>query len=230
MPADEHGALGRPREREPLVPRRVDRLLGARLGHEAPEPRACLFPRVRPCDALRPVLVPGERAELLQLRDRSLRIDPHGTTLTGGSGVGCSARDVAHRFHRGPDRGARARAHRAVGPLGGLSRALGGDWLDEALSRQRDDDASPARHRRRVVRSDSRRRAAARSHTCSTRLCSPRRRPPSASPSVRRSGSSSGARSRGSAFCSAESCHTSSHRRRFRSSRSPRSSSSASGA
>ena len=81
--ADQHGSIRCSAEREPLVPRLVDRLLGTGLGYAAAQPLASLLPRVRPCDALRAVRVTRELTELLQLGDRALRIDAHGTTLTG---------------------------------------------------------------------------------------------------------------------------------------------------
>src|SRR5262245_31308145 len=81
MPADEDGAGGRTPHREPLVACGVDRLLGAGLGHLAAQPRARTLPRLRPGDALRPVLVAGQLLQLAQVADRPARIELHAATL-----------------------------------------------------------------------------------------------------------------------------------------------------
>ena len=51
------------------------------LGDESAQPLARSLPRLRPGDALRAVLVSRELAQLLQLGDRSLRIERHADEL-----------------------------------------------------------------------------------------------------------------------------------------------------
>ena len=161
MPADQHGSLRGSAEREPLVPGLVDRLLRAGLGDEAAEPLASPLPRVRPRDALRAVLVPGELAELLQLGDRALRIEPHPEeTLTRPIrlAVWDALRDrSADRLAGSPSAGL------VLVLLGGLWALWEGyKWLWERTGWTRPfrvddtDDPAPARHRRAARRADAR--------------------------------------------------------------------------
>src|SRR5581483_3104117 len=66
VPTEEQRALRVALEREPLVPRLIDLLDRAGVGHRSAEPLACTLPRLGPRDALRPVLVSGEVAQLLR--------------------------------------------------------------------------------------------------------------------------------------------------------------------
>jgi hypothetical protein len=71
--ADQERALGRAAQREPLVAGLVDLVLGAGRGDLLAQPRAPTFPRLRPRDTLRAVLVAGQLGELPQLGDGPLR-------------------------------------------------------------------------------------------------------------------------------------------------------------
>jgi hypothetical protein len=71
--ADQERPLGLARQREPLVPRLVDLLRGAGRRHLLAQPLTRPLPRIRPRDALRPVLVAGQLLQLTQLRDRAFR-------------------------------------------------------------------------------------------------------------------------------------------------------------
>ena len=82
--ADQHRPLGASTQREPLVAGLVDLLLDSGSLELSGEPLARLLPRLGPRDPLRAVLVAGQLPELLQLRDRSLRVERHGRELTTG--------------------------------------------------------------------------------------------------------------------------------------------------
>ena len=66
-----------PREREPLVAGLVDLLDGARSRDLRAQELARRLPRVRPRDALRAVLVAGQRAQLLELGDGACGVERH---------------------------------------------------------------------------------------------------------------------------------------------------------
>ncbi len=77
MPAEQDRALGVAAERVPVVPGLVALDLERQVGEALGEPGAAGRPRVRPRDALRAVLVPRQRAELLETRDGTGRIERH---------------------------------------------------------------------------------------------------------------------------------------------------------
>ncbi len=64
--ADQDGALGVASERVPVVSRSVPLDLERQIGERVGEPRAAPRPGLRPGDALCAVLVPGQRAELVE--------------------------------------------------------------------------------------------------------------------------------------------------------------------
>src|SRR5581483_8426057 len=87
VPADQELPLRVAAQREPLVPRLVDRLLGPGSVHLRPQELACALPRLRPRDPLRAVLVPRQRAQLLELLDGAGGVERHGDdprSPTGG--------------------------------------------------------------------------------------------------------------------------------------------------
>ena len=71
--AEQERALGRARQREPLVPGLVDLLLGARRHDLLAQPLARPLPRLGPRDALRAVLVAGQLLQLAELGDGPFR-------------------------------------------------------------------------------------------------------------------------------------------------------------
>ena len=71
-----------PREREPLVARRVDGLLRPGLRHLLAQPFARPLPGLGPRDPLRAVLVPGQLLELAKLIDGPAGLQRHAATLT----------------------------------------------------------------------------------------------------------------------------------------------------
>jgi hypothetical protein len=75
VPAYQERAIGLAREREPLVSGGIDRLGRVRLGEFAAEPLARRLPCVRPGNALRSVLVPGQLLELAKVGDGPARLE-----------------------------------------------------------------------------------------------------------------------------------------------------------
>ena len=111
-------------QREPLVARGVDLLLGAGTGDLPAQPLARPLPGVRPRDALRAVLVAGQLPKLAQLVDGAGWLERHAARL-----YNCEYRQCGDAL-RGARRGScshsvasaalAARARRALGALGGL--------------------------------------------------------------------------------------------------------------
>ena len=77
MPAEEDRALRVAAQRVPVVPGLVALDVERQVFEALGEPRASVRPRLRPRDTLGAVLVPGERAELLEARDDTRRIERH---------------------------------------------------------------------------------------------------------------------------------------------------------
>ena len=116
--------------------------IGAGARDEPAEPLARPLPGLRPGDALRAVLVPGELAKLLQLGDGSLRIERHGGSLVW-LGTACTPRRVCDRFRRWPLAASSAEVLVFVLVLAGLWALWEGyrwlwdaDRLDEAVPRR----------------------------------------------------------------------------------------------
>ena len=76
--AEQDGALRVAAERVPVVAGCVALDLEREVREALREPRTALRPGLRPRDALCAVLVPGQRAELLETRDDAGRIERHG--------------------------------------------------------------------------------------------------------------------------------------------------------
>ena len=174
MPADEDRPLGLAAEREPLVPGRVDRLLGARL---ARRDRAAIRVRVSHVSVhatrCAPVLVARELAELLELGDGASGVERHATSLIG-SRVASVVRNARHGGRsRDEDRGSggSGRLERAaaivlvpivlVAVWEGYKALWQARGLGLAVPGQRHDDAAPLRRAPRLLGADDHRRSAA---------------------------------------------------------------------